>query len=134
MLIDAPFACNKKKLLTISILLVTILNGYGRRFSSDSNSIECRNQTCIKNQVTSCNVFQEKGLLHKLTKVIFRCAIWWMWKERCSRIFECQHTNNVQLLTYIIRDSRSCMENDIKMEHLTQKEKDIFIKFNFAIS
>ena len=63
--------------------------------------------------------FSRKGPLTQLTKVIFRCAIWWMWKERCSRIFECQNTNNAQLLTEIIRDSRSCMENDLKMEHLT---------------
>ena len=70
MLTDAPFACNKKKLLTISILLVTILNGYGRRFSSDSNSIECCNQTCIKNQVTLCNVFQEKDLLHNWQRLL----------------------------------------------------------------
>ena len=43
MLTDAPFVCNKKKLLTTSILLVIIQNGYGRRFSSDLNSIDCRN-------------------------------------------------------------------------------------------
>ena len=41
MLTDAPFVCNKKKLLTTSILLVIIQNGYGRRFSSDLNSIDC---------------------------------------------------------------------------------------------
>ena len=78
--------------------------------------------------------FSRKGPLTQLAKVTFRCAIWWMWKERCNRIFECQHTNNAQLLKEIIRDSRSCMEHDLKTEHFTRREKDIFIKFNFAIS
>ena len=70
MLTDAHFACNKKKLLTIFILLVTIRNVYRRRFSSDSNSIECRNQTCIKNYATSYNVSQEKGLSHNWQRLL----------------------------------------------------------------
>ena len=48
MLTDAPFVCNRKKLWTTSILLVTILNGYGRRFFGDLNSIDYYNETCIK--------------------------------------------------------------------------------------
>ena len=70
MLTDAPFVCNKKKLLTTFILLVIIQNGYGRRFSSDLNSIDYRNQTCTKNYVTSCNVSQEWGLSHNWQKLL----------------------------------------------------------------
>ena len=132
MLTDAPFACNKKKLLTISILLVTkwIWKDILQRFKL--NRMLQPNLHQELGDLMQC--FSRKRPLTQLAKVTFRCAIWWMWMERCSRIFECQHTNNAQLLTEIIRDSGSCMENYLKMEHFTRREKDIFIKFNFAIS
>ncbi|MQM20100.1 hypothetical protein Taro_053116, partial [Colocasia esculenta] len=32
--------------------------------------------------------FPTKGILIKMVRVIFRSAIWWIWRERCLRIFE----------------------------------------------
>jgi hypothetical protein len=64
----------------------------------------------------------------------FRCAVWWIWKERCNRIFNGTIRSPIQTLTSILSDTRACMEGHQWKKGMTRRAKALFSKFHITIS
>lgn len=81
-------------------------------------------------EALSINFSQKKGTT-LVAQLALRTATWWIWRERCLRIFEEKQKSKVQLLLCILDDMRTCMESH-PLKALSARERNIFKRFNIC--
>ncbi|MQM22137.1 hypothetical protein Taro_055185 [Colocasia esculenta] len=77
--------------------------------------------------------FKKDGPGTSLARILFRAAIWWIWKERCRRTFEDSRLSPIQGTLAIIEDARSCIEANPSPRVPSGRSKAIFKRFNIRL-
>ena len=74
--------------------------------------------------------FHKDAFTTILARLLFRAYIWWIWKERCQRIFDDFRRSPISLTLLIIDDVRYCIEAHDNHQQVSGRAKAICKRFN----